>query len=128
MKEPEWLTHQDVMALHERLLAEHGGAAAIRDRNLLNSALARPRNLAAYGEPDLFDMAACYVAGIIRNHPFVDGNKRSGFMAGYVFLGVNGYRLTAPQPEVVRIIVALAAGELEDVELAAWLRGNAEPR
>lgn len=128
MSEPEWLTRQDVIALHERLLAEHGGAAAIRDENLLNSALARPQNLAAYGDPDLFDMAAATMAGIIRNHPFVDGNKRTGFMAGYVFLGVNGHRLTAPQPEVVRIIVALAAGELEEAELAAWLRGNTAPR
>lgn len=128
MSEPEWLTYGDVIALHERLLAEHGGAAAIRDENLLNSALARPRNLAAYGDPDLFELAAAYIAGIIQNHPFVDGNKRSGFMAGYVFLGVNGHRLIAPQPEVVRIIVALAAGELEEAVLAAWLRDNTEPR
>ena len=112
--------------MHERLLAEHGGAAAIRDPGLLDSALARPRQLHAYGEPDTCDMAAAYAAGIIRNHPFVDGNKRTGFMSAYVFLALNGLRTTATEVDVVRAVTLLAANEIDEAAFAAWLRDNSE--
>lgn len=112
--------------MHERLLAEHGGAAGIRDPGLLDSALARPRQLHAYGEPDTCDMAAAYAAGIIRNHPFVDGNKRTGLMSAYVFLALNGLQLTAAEVDVVQVVTLLAANEIDEAAFAAWLRDNSE--
>ena len=124
---PAWLSEAVVLAMHERLLAEHGGAAGLRDRGLLDSALARPRQLHAYGEPDTCDMAAAYAAGIIRNHPFVDGNKRTGFMSAYLFLGLNGLQLTASEVDVVRVVTLLAAKEIDEAAFAAWLRDNSEP-
>ena len=90
---PIWLSKAVVLAVHEKLLAEHGGSAGLRDSGLLDSALARPRQLHAYGAPDTCDSATAYAAGIIRNHPFVDGNKRTGFMCAYLFLAENGFRL-----------------------------------
>lgn len=122
-----WLQEAIVLALHERLLAEHGGATGIRDRALLESALARPHHLAAYGDPDLCDLAAAYAYGIVRNHPFVDGNKRVAFMAAYVFLARNSRRLTAPESEATTTTLALAAGEIDDDAFAAWLRANTMP-
>ena len=113
--------------MHDLLLAEHGGATGIRDPGLLDSALARPRQLHAYGEPDTCDMAAAYAAGIIRNHPFVDGNKRTGFMSAYVFLALNGLQLTAAEVDVVRVVTLLAADEIDETAFAAWLRDNCEP-
>jgi death-on-curing protein len=126
--QPRWLGKALVLALHERSVAEHGGRPGLRDEGLLDSALMRPRNLAAYGDPDLCTLAAAYLAAIVRNHPFLDGNKRTGFMAAYVFLADNGLRLTAPEAETARMVIALAAGELEDSAMADWLRRNAEPR
>ena len=113
--------------MHERLLAEHGGAAGIRDPGLLDSALARPRQLHAYGEPDTCDMAAAYAAGIIRNHPFVDGNKRTGFMSAYLFMAEKGLQLRASEVEVVQTVTLLAAREIDEAEFAAWLRQHDEP-
>lgn len=121
-----WLSEEVVLAVHDRLLAVHGGSAGIRDRGLLESALARPRNVAAYAEPDVFDLAAAYADGIVKNHPFVDGNKRAGFMAAYVFLGRNGWRLQASETEATRTTLGLAAGELSEEQLAAWLRGSCQ--
>ncbi len=124
MREPKWLTGIGVLAFQDALLAEHGGAEGIRDTNLLESALARPRHALAYGEPTMFDLAAAYAYGIARNHPFVDGNKRTALMAAYVFLRKNGYRLTAPEPEAVVVIRDLATGEIDEAELAAWIEAN----
>ena len=173
---PTWLSQAAVVAMHDLLLAEHGGATGIRDPGLLDSALARPRQLHAYGEPDTCDMAAAYAAGIIRNHPrleqtpkgacdrgacsrrgrcglgpeaarrkrrapvpsgcevpdrlwgaFVDGNKRSGFMSAYVFLTLNGLQLAAAEVDVVRVVTLLAANEIDETAIAAWLRDNCEP-
>ncbi len=122
--DPVWLGEAVVLALHGRLLAEHGGARGIRDSALLDSALARPQDLLAYGDPDVCDLAAAYTSGIIRDHPFVDGNKRTGFMAGYVFLASNGLRLTASEVDVVQVVSLLAASEIDESEFAAWLRKN----
>ena len=110
--------------MHDRMLAEHGGSAGIRDENLLESALAKPRNLLAYGKPSLFDLAAAYACGIIKNHPFIDGNKRTGFMAAFVFLGVNKVELTADETDVVVQTLAVAAGELTEKGYAKWLEQN----
>jgi len=122
MSEPVWLDPRVVEAVHDRLLAEHGGAAGVRDAGLLASALARPRNRAAYDEADLCALAAANAAGIVGNHPFVDGNKRTAFMAAYIFLARNGLRLTAPEDEATRAVHALAAGEMTEDAFAAWLR------
>jgi len=117
-----WLDPWVVEAVHDRLLAEHGGAAGVRDAGLLASALARPISRAAYGEMDLCTLAAAYAAGIVRNHPFVDGNKRTGFMAAYIFLARNGLRVKAPEDDATRAMLALAAGEMTEDVFAAWLR------
>lgn len=124
MKEPIWIERRVVIALHGRLLAEHGGPPGLRDEALLDSALARPRQLFSYKTLDLSDMAAAYVAGIVRNHPFLDGNKRTGFMTGYVFLGRNGLRLNAPESEAAKIVLDLAAGMLLEGVFADWLRAH----
>jgi death-on-curing protein len=123
---PVWLGKAVVLAMHGRLLAEHGGASGIRDSSLLDSALARPQNLLAYDDPDICDLAAAYTTGIIRNHPFVDGNKRTGLLAGYVFLASNGLRLTATEIDVVQVVTLLAGSEIDESEFAAWLRKNSE--
>src|SRR5208282_4124153 len=108
---PAWLTRDEVIALHDEALAEFGGRAGIRDAGLLESALARPRNLAAYGDdPSVFDLAAAYSVGIARNHPFVDGNKRMAFLAAAVFLDLNGYELTPTETEIVHVMIRLAKG------------------
>ena len=124
MKAPKWLRTDVVLAMHDRLLAEHGGSAGIRDESLLESALARPKNLFAYGKPSLFDLAAAYGCGIIKNHPFVDGNKRTGFMAAFVFLGINKIHLAAEESDVVVQNLAVAAGELDEAGYGKWLEEN----
>jgi len=124
--DPVWLGKAVVLAVHGRLLAEHGGGTGIRDMALLDSALARPHHLIAYGDPDIYDLAAAYTSGIVRNHPFVDGNKRTGFMAGYVFLASNELQLTAAEIDVVQVVTLLAAGEFGESEYAAWLRENCD--
>ena len=126
-KPPKWLRHEAILILHDESLAEHGGASGIRNTGLLDSALARPENIFAYGEPDLFDLAGVYAAGIIKNHPFVDGNKRTGFLAAAVFLEINGFSLQAGEADATLKTIALAASDISDVEYAAWLRENASP-
>lgn len=121
-----WLRREALTALHAEQLAEHGGAAGVRDRGLLESALARPENLAAYGEPDVFNLAAAYAFGIVKNHPFVDGNKRTGFQAAATFLLLNGQMLTASDQGVVETVLGLAAGEVNEEDFARWLRVNCE--
>ena len=122
-----WVEEELILAVHDRLLAAHGGSAGIRDRGLLASALARPQNFAAYGTEDIFRLAAAYAAGIIRNHPFVDGNKRAGFMAALVFLGRNGQALWASEEEATHAVLNLAAGEMEEEHFAIWLSKNCQP-
>jgi len=123
-----WVDKQALLLLHGESLAVHGGLAGLRDEGLLDSALARPLNLAAYEMPDLFDLAASYGIGVAKNHPFNDGNKRAAFLAVGLFLALNGYRLNAGQVEATQAMLAVAAGELDEPGLAAWLRGNAQKR
>jgi len=123
---PVWVGEAIVIAMHEHLLAAHGGASGVRDSALLESALARPQQLMAYGDPDFYDLAAGYAAGIVHNHPFVDGNKRTGFMAAYLFLARNGIQLVASEVDAVQIVTALAANEVEESKFADWLRNNCE--
>jgi death-on-curing protein len=121
VKEPIWITRQVILATQEALLERFGGLAGIREDNLLESALYRPQHLFAYGKPTLFELAASYATGIVKNHPFVDGNKRAGFMAAYIFLGVNGSHFQAPEEQVVLQTLGLAAGEIGQAEYARWL-------
>ena len=127
MTEPRWLDRRIIVALHDVQLVRHGGAGGIRDAGLLESALARPRNLHAYGEAELYVLAAAYAYGIVRNHPFVDGNKRTGFVTAALFLQENGLRLTAPEAEAVVMTLGLASGEMPEEGFAAWFRDRAEP-
>lgn len=120
-----WLNSAVVIAVHEAQLAEHGGGAGVRDHNLLTSALSRPHNLAAYGKPDVADLAAAYGYGISRNHAFVDGNKRAGFVAVVMFLRLNGYKLVIDDASKVMTMLSVAAGELSEAEFAAWIRQHA---
>lgn len=117
-----------VLAAHDRLLAAHGGAKGLRDAGLLESALARPRQHYAYGSPDIIELAAIYTAGIVRNHPFVDGNKRMGFATGVAFLLLNGFELRATEQEATQTVFALAAGDLDEEGYTAWLRSNVKTR
>ena len=126
MTEPVWIEERDALALHDRLLALHGGPAGVRDTALLQSALARPRQVAAYAQtPGIIDMAAAYTAGIVRNRPCVDGNKRTGFVIGVLFLELKGYRFTASEEDAAQAVLGLAAGILEEQGYAAFLRTNA---
>jgi len=124
MKEAQWLLRQTVLATQERLLAEFGGLSGVRDAGLLDSALARPQQLSAYGRPSLFDLAAAYAYGLVRNHPFLDGNKRIAFTAAVVFLELNGRRFTASEAEAALKTLALAARELDEADFAAWLQDH----
>lgn len=117
-----WLSPALILAIHDEQLTEHGGSTGLRDAGLLDSALARPLNRAGYAEPDLAELAACYALGIARNHPFVDGNKRTAFVALEVFLRLNGSVLTAGDAEAVVVMLAMAAGELPDEEFIGWVR------
>jgi death-on-curing protein len=119
-----WLRRDALGALHSEQLAEHGGAAGVRDQGLLESALARPENLAACGEPDVFDLAAAYAYGLVKNHPFIDGNKRAGFMATATFLALNGQELIASNQDVVEMVLKLAASEIAEAGFALWLKAN----
>lgn len=122
--DPYWIAVEVVLAIHEEQIAEHGGGAGIRDRGLLDSALARPRNAISYGDPDLCDLAAAYAFGIARNHPFIDGNKRTAFVVCELFLALNGLTLIADDADCVLTMVALAAGDLPEDAVAAWLRDH----
>jgi death-on-curing protein len=123
-----WIDRRLLVLLHDESLAMHGGASGIRDEGLLESALARAPNLAAYGEPDLADLAAAYAYGLSKNHPFVDGNKRAAFLGVGLFLGLNGHRLTASQAEATVAVFGLASGEWDEPTFAAWLRSHLAPR
>lgn len=123
-----WIDKQALLLLQAESLAEHGGGAGMRDAGLLDSALARARNLAAYDDPDIAALAAAYAAGVSQNHPFVDGNKRAAFLSVGMFLALNGYRLVATQVDATLAVLSLATGELDEAEFAAWLRGHIEPR
>jgi death on curing protein len=117
-----WISKEALLLLHGESLVEHGGAAGLRDEGLLDSALARPLNLAAYGEPDVAALAASYGVGLAKNHAFVDGNKRAAFLAVGLFAALNGRRLAASQLEATQAMLAVAAGELDEAGFAAWLR------
>lgn len=123
-----WFPKKTVLAFHGEQLAEHGGPPGIRDVNLLESALARPQNLTAYGEPDHHDLAAAYAFGTARIHPFLDGNKRTAFVTGAAFLVRNGYRMTASERDAVETFLRLADGSLGEKELADWFRANSVKR
>jgi death-on-curing protein len=120
----KWVTKPVVLAVHEQQIAEHGGTQGIRDVGLLESALARPQNLAAYGEPDIAAMAAAYAFGIARNQPFLDGNKRTSSVVARVFLILNGFDVTADEATRLQVWLSLGAGDLAEEELANWLRSN----
>ncbi|HXX14520.1 MAG TPA: type II toxin-antitoxin system death-on-curing family toxin [Candidatus Eremiobacteraceae bacterium] len=125
MKEPLWIDERDTLALHGRLLALDGGSPGVRSAALLESALARPRQLYAYGDaPDIIDLAVAYTAAVIRNHPFVDGNKRTGFLVGVLFLEMNGCHFTAEEEDATQAVLGLAAGELDEASFTSWLRAN----
>ena len=126
MKKPVWVRRDVVLAFHDRLLAEHGGSAGLRDGGLLDSALGKPQNLFAYGKPSRFDLAASYGFGLVKNHPFVDGTKRIGFATASLFLDLNGYRFIAPEVEVVLRTLALAAGEMTEASYAEWMKANSK--
>jgi death-on-curing protein len=119
-----WLTSELILAIHDEQLAEHGGSTGLRDPGLLDNALARPLNRAGYGKPDIAELAAVYALGIARNHPFVDGNKRTAFVALELFLRLNGCLFTVGDAEAVVMMLAMAAGELPDDEFTAWVRLN----
>jgi death on curing protein len=122
-----WVALEVAEAAHLEQLAEHGGGEGVRDARLLDSAMARAQNLAVYGEPDAAALAAAYAFGIARNHPFVDGNKRTAAVVSETFLALNGYVLEATDAELVVAFLALAAGELSEDELADWFRGHVSP-
>ena len=129
MSEPLWLDERDALTLHDRLLALHGGAAGLRDADLLASALARPRQHFAYASAiDVVELAALYTAGVVRNHPFVDGNKRTGFVLGILFLELNGWNFLAAEEDAAQAVLALAAGEVDENAFAAFLSANVKPR
>ncbi len=128
MSEPRWLTIEVVRALHDESIALFGGAPGLRDEGLLDSALARPRNLHAYEETsDVARLAAAYCSGIVRNHPFIDGNKRAGLLAAAVFIQLNGMLFEPDEAEEVAVILDLASGQLTDDQLAAWFSNNTSP-
>ncbi len=112
--------------LHEQSLAQFGGSAGVRDEGLLDSALGKPENLFAYGKPTIFDLAASYAFGLVKNHPFIDGNKRAGFVKAIVFLELNGYKFQASEVDAAVRTLALAAGEMTEAKYAAWLKANSK--
>ena len=119
-----WLSRQTVLAIHDEQLAEHGGAVGVRDEGLLVSALARPLNRASYGDPDVAELAALYAIAIARNHPFVDGNKRTAYVALELFLELNGCEFPVSDRDAVIATLALAGGKMSDDEFPAWVRSN----
>jgi death-on-curing protein len=128
MREPIWILEGAVLAIHDEQLAEHGGSDGVRDIGLLHSALAKPLNFFAYGDPkpDLFDLAASYAIGIIKNHPFIDGNKRTGYVLCEFFLELNGYEITAAEIEKYPPVIHLADSTWSEAQFADWLRKNAK--
>jgi death-on-curing protein len=126
---PLWIGKRDVLAIHDRLLALHGGAIGLRDQGLLESALARPRQHHVYADsPSIISLASVYTAGIVRNHPFIDGNKRTGFVVGVLFLELNGFNFTADEESATQAVLGLAAGTIEEDAYASWLQANSTPK
>jgi len=123
-----WIGRPALLLLHDESLAEHGGASGIRDEGLLDSALARPRNLLSYGSPDLAELAASYGVGLAKNHAFVDGKKRAAFLAVGLFLAINGQRLVSTQVDATLTMLAVAEGSLDEPGFAAWIRGHMQRR
>ncbi len=128
MKTPVWLLREVVFAAHDQSLAQFGGLDGVRDEAMLESALGKPLNLFAYGKPTIFDLAASYAYGIVKNHPFIDGNKRTGLIAAVVFLQINGYRFEASEVDAVLHTLALAASEHSEAQYAAWLKASSKHR
>lgn len=126
MSEPIWIEDDLVLAIHDRLLVEHGGAAGVRDEPLLQSALGRPLNHIAYASSDIIELAAKYTTGIVQNHPFIDGNKRTGFVIGVLFLELNGYRFTASEEIAAQAVLELAAGAIDEKKFCEFLRANTQ--
>ena len=122
--EPGWLDSRDATAVHDRQLAEHGGGAGLRDAGLLESALARPVNRWTYGDDDPAALAAAYAFGVARNHPFVDGNKRTAWVLARLFLAINGHNLSYSAEDAISMMVALAAGELDEANVSEWFRAR----
>lgn len=122
----EFHTREFVEALHNEQLRLHGGAAGIRDEGMLESALGRPLQKEAYGQPDLSDLAAAYLFGIVKNHPFIDGNKRTGFAAADLFLYFNGYSLETANEDIIQLVLLVAAGEIDETGVAAFFRDHIE--
>jgi death-on-curing protein len=120
----KWIVKSVALAIHEQQIAEHGGTQGIRDLGLLESALARPQNLTAYGEPDLAAMASAYAFGIARNHPFLDGNKRTSYVTTLVFLRLNGFDVSADEATRLDTWLSLAAGKMTEEQLTEWLRSH----
>jgi death on curing protein len=127
MNDPIWIDAALVLAIHDRLLSEHGGAEGLRDEALLHSALGRPLNHHAYADADVVVLAAKYTAGIVKNHPFLDGNKRTGFLLGILVLELNGYRFNASEEAAAQAVLELAAGTLEEDGYCGFLRANVKP-
>ena len=123
-----WVDRRALELLHDESLATHGGAGGLRDEGLFESALARPLHLAAYESPDVWDLAASYGIGLAKNHPFVDGNKRTAFLAVGMFLVLNGWRLTAPQADATLTMLAVASGQMDETTFARWLRQHSQKR
>ena len=123
-----WIDRRALLLLHDESIAEHGGAPGIRDEGLFESAMARPLNLAAYGQPDMAELAAAYGVGPAKNHAFVDGNKRVALLAVGLFLALNGQRLVATQAEATVVILDVAAGVIDEAAFATWLRAHTQPR
>jgi death-on-curing protein len=127
VNQPVWIDESDVLVIHDRVLALHGGASGVRDEALLKSALGRPLQHHVYGTPSIVELAALSTAGIVRNHPFIDGNKRTGFVIGVLFLELNGYRFTAGEEDATQAVLTLAAGTLDELGFAAWMKANSKP-
>lgn len=127
MNEPTWITKEILITVHAELLNRFGGLSGIRDEGLLDSALNRPKHRFSFSRPTLFQMASSYAHGVVKNHPFLDGNKRTGFMSAYIFLGVNGWSLEAPEEEVVLETLSLAAGETSEEAYSDWLECTSVP-
>ena len=128
MNDWKWVSRKVLLLLHDESLAEHGGASGLRDEGLLDSALARPLNVALYSDPDVASLAASYGVGLAKNHAFVDGNKRAAFLAVGLFLATNGYRLVATQADATLTMLAVAAGDLDEGAFAVWIREHIQPR
>ena len=128
MKEPSWIEKGILLSIHGQLLARFGGLDGIRDEGMLDSALNRPQQLFHYGEPTQFDLGAAYVCGLVKNHPFLDGNKRIGFVTGVLFLEMNGCNFYAPEEEAVIMTRDLAAGEVTEEAYADWLKNSCVKR